>query len=175
MAWQDEMTLIERALLGDLDSVTYSDANLQQLITVAARQVLNDSMTFTQAFVADVTNVDIAPDPTDDIAMTRDDVFSNLVCLKAASLVERSEAFVAARQAISVVDSKSAVNLTGIATARLRLMEKGGYAKAYADAKFEYQSGQVRVAGAAVMTPFRVWAQGGFQMRAPGRERDLYY
>ncbi len=172
MAWQDDMTTILRTLVNDILSVTYTDDSLEQVLVVSGRYV-SQELTFSQRFTCDVGNIDITPDPTDDA--TKDESFVNMTCLKAACMLDRGEAIIAARRAIAVVDGKSSVDLTGIAKAKLTLLEKGGYCSVYDDAKLDYQSGQSRIAGAAVMTPFRIMAQGGWQMRAPGRERDLYY
>lgn len=157
MAWQDEMVTILRTTIMDLATTpTYSDDRLQQVIVVCARYVLQE-MTFSQPFTADVSNIDIRPDPTNDSGNTRDDSFINMVCLKAACFTDRGEARLSAGQAVSVKDGSSSIDLRSIASTRLAMLQKG-WCKVYDDEKFAYMSGQVRTAGAAIMTPFRVFA-----------------
>jgi hypothetical protein len=173
MAWDDEMLTTLRVLIGDLAATpTNSDDALLQVLVVAARQV-GLEMSFASPFVADVLNVSITPDPT--AAATPDDSYVNLACLKAACIMDRSAATNASSQAIKVVDGRSAVDLTGIANYRTRLLQKGGWCTVYEDQRIAYMSGQVRLAGAAVMTPFRAFAQGYYPGAfGPGRRYPYY-
>jgi hypothetical protein len=96
--------------------------------------------------------------------------------MKAACIMDRGRAVQDAKKAIMFKEGQSSVDLRGITSARLKLLEKGGWCPAYAEAKLEYQSGQVRVAGAMVMSPFRLYATGGggrgFYLDVPGRYRS---
>jgi hypothetical protein len=102
---------------------------------------------------------DIQPDPTDSAGGTRDESYMNLTCLKAASIIDNNSAIIAANRAIMVKDGTSSIDLRTMVKAKLELLEKG-WSAAYEEAKLEYMAGQSRVAGAAVMTPFRLFAQG---------------
>lgn len=154
MAWQDEMTAILRTLVGDLDATVYTDDRLQQILVVGAFQVLRE-LSFTTTYSVSVGSVTLSPDPT--LTATKDDSFTNLVCLKAAAITDKGSAIQATRRAISVKDGTSAIDLRGPLEGWLSLLEKGGWTAAYEKAKLEYQSGQ-SVAGMAVMTPFRTYA-----------------
>lgn len=158
MAWPTEMTTVLRVMINDLDTPqTYTDQRLQQVLAVCA-QIVTVEMNFSQPFQADVVAVSITPDPTDTVNGTRDNSFINLVCLKAACLTDRGKASLAAGQAVNVKDGTSSVDLRGVAQARLALLQKGGWCGAYEDEKFAYLAGQVRTAGAAILSPFRIYA-----------------
>jgi hypothetical protein len=166
MAWQTELVEILRVLINDTsDTPTYSDARLQKLLVVAAFQVVQE-LTFSQEFTVTVSTTTISPDPT--AAATLEESFSNLVCIKAACILDRGNAGTAARSGIYVQDGRSAVDLRGMAANKMALLDKG-WCAVLEDEKLEYQAGQTRVAGAAVMTPFRAYANGPYYTH---RERD---
>jgi hypothetical protein len=178
MAWQDELVPTVRVMVGDLDETApaYSDDRLEQLVALAAKQVAAEGMVFNQAFAGSVADSTIAPDPT--LAATRDDSFANLVTLKAVCILDQSDARVAANRAILVKDGSSAIDLSKVSAEKLRLLDKG-WCAVYADAKFEYQSLRTSaVAGAVILTPFRLYAQGsygGFPIGDPrGRDTFIY-
>lgn len=157
MPWQDDMTEILRVLVNDTeDTPTYSDSKLERVLVVAAFQVIRE-LEFSQDFVVNVAQTSITPDPT--ATATKDESFVNLVTIKAACIIDRGSAVVAAGRAISVRDGGSSVDLRGVFGAKLQLLQKG-WCAVYEDAKLEYQAGQVRVAGAVVMTPFRLFSGG---------------
>lgn len=176
MAWQDEMDVLLRVLVNDVASTTYTDDTIEQTLVCAAFQV-SQEMLFSQVFKVDMANIKITPDPTVDLSAqsgpnTRDESYINLVCLKAACIIDRGAASVAASQAIAVKDGASAIDLRDTAKSKLALL-KSGWCAVYEDARMEYRAGQVRIAGAAVMTPFRIYAMGGwgsgFNEQVPGR------
>jgi hypothetical protein len=172
MAWQDEMDILLRAMVNDLDQVVYTDDRLEQILVVAASQVAIE-MQFLQDYVADVVNITITPDPSD--AQTRDVSFMNMTCLKAASILDQGVAYTAAASTIKVRDGSSTISLEGIFKGQLALL-KEGWSSVYDRAKLDYMSGQTQLAGAAVMTPFRLFPWGGgFLEFAPGRDRDCFY
>lgn len=155
MAWQDTMGEILRSMVDDLDDDNrkFTDERLERVLVVAAFQV-SQELEFSQTFVSVFDNTEITPDPT--LTATKDDSFTNLTCMKAACIIDRGSAATAASQAIAVKDGTSSIDLRGILGGKLKLLEKG-WCAVYDDAKFEYQSGSVRIAGAAVMTPFRLY------------------
>lgn len=155
MAWEDDMPEILRVMVNDLeDTPTYSDEKLLRVLVVAAFQVLRE-LTFAQTYTVNIQNQTISPDPT--ASATLEESFVNLVTIKAACILDRGSAVTAASRAISVRDGGSAVDLRGVFGANLKLLEKG-WCAVYEQEKLAYQAGQTRVAGAAVMTPFRVYA-----------------
>lgn len=172
MAWQDVADTMLRALVNDLSSTTYDDNTLEQILVVAAFQV-GIEMKFNFTYTADISNVGISPDPT--APATTDISFINMMCLKAACILDRGGAVTAASQAIKVKDGASSIDLEGIFKGKYALLQKG-WCAVYDDAKLEYMSGQSRLAGAAVLTPFRVFPDGaGFFTTIPGRGRDYYW
>jgi hypothetical protein len=155
--WQTEMVTILRHLINDLDATPkYNDGRLSELLIVSA-QFVNTEVDFDQEYIIDVDNLLLTPDPTDRVANTRDDSFINLVCLKAACSMDQTEARIAAKQAVSIRDGKSAISLGGVLEGRLSLLKQGGWCEAYEKAKLEFQTNRAVVAGAAIISPFRVY------------------
>lgn len=168
MAWDSDALYILRVLLDDLDETAprYSDDKLISLSVVAAYQ-LQQELTFDTSYTVSLSAESISPDPGDDQA------FMNLMTLKAACSVNRGELLVAANRAIAVRDGKSSVDLRGVSDQKLKVLEKG-WCAAYADARLDYlkeQAGVSRlggtVAGAAVLSPFRMFARTYFGMPTP--------
>jgi hypothetical protein len=158
MAWDDDLTTILRVLVADTNSVTYTDDTLEQTLVVAAFQVLQQ-LDFAQTYTVSIANVTIVPDPT--VSPTKDDAFSNLVCLKAACITDRGAAITAANRAIAVRDGSSSIDLRTILEGKLKLL-KQGWCAVYEEARTEYLTTQGGEAGAAIMTPFRTIARGGY-------------
>lgn len=85
MSWQNELTIITRTLINDLDEpYEYSDARIQQVLTVAGKYVQFD-INLDHAYTIDVLNNNISPDPTTD----NDSIFISMVCLKAACIIDQ--------------------------------------------------------------------------------------
>lgn len=85
MSWQTELTIITRTLINDLDDpYEYSDARIQQVLTVAGKYVQFD-VNLEHPYTIDVINNNIIPDPTID----NDSIFVSLVCLKAACIIDQ--------------------------------------------------------------------------------------
>jgi hypothetical protein len=85
MAWQNELTLIVRTLINDIDEpYEYSDARIQQVLVVSAKYVQFD-VNLDYSYQIDVVNSNITPDPTVD----NDDTFISMVCLKAACIIDQ--------------------------------------------------------------------------------------
>jgi hypothetical protein len=157
VAWQDELVPVLRVLIGDVDQTnyTYTDDSLTNVLLVAAKQV-SFEIYFPQAFTASVQTGLLVPDPT--VAATRNDDFANLVTLKGAAILDRTEASLYARRGIIVRDGSSAIDLSKVSAAKLALLDKGWNA-VYDDTKFEYLYRRVQgAAGSAVLTPFRLFA-----------------
>lgn len=178
MAWQDEMIPTLRVMLGDLSETapTYSDDSLEQTLLVAAKQV-TAALVFDRAYAASVQNGTLSPDPT--LGDAANESFVNLVTLKAACILDRTEASLSARRAIVVRDGSSMIDLSKVAESKVRLIEKG-WCAVYADAALEYQYRRTQgVAGAAVMGPIRLFAWESFGASAftggDARGRDNFH
>lgn len=154
MAWKSECVLIVRSMIDDLftSPQKYADENLQQLILIAAQLANYEADGFNQVYTIDVDQVALSPDPTEG---TKDDAFINLVCLKAACMLDMAEARKAGTQAFSFKEGTSAADLKGIADARIKFL-KEGWCKAYAEALEDYMSTGNGLVAAAICTPFRV-------------------
>lgn len=169
MAWDEEINIISRALINDMDSVTYTDDRLNQAILVAMRYV-TAYLDFQTTYIIDVVNEVITPDPT--LAPNRDENLINLTSLKTACIIDRGSAAAAADQAIRVRDGQSEVDLRSAFKAKLDLI-KAGWCAVYEDAKTEYVYARTdEIVGAAVMTPFRLFA--GFGNDVPFGTQGIY-
>ena len=163
MAWQTEMTRILRFMIFDLDKpYKFEDERLQECLVVAA-QLTTQELDFSQPFLADLNAFDIIPDPTDrsGVPPTRDDSFINLTCMKAACMVDRGKASDAVSQAVTVRDNSALIDMREVAQGRLAILKSGGWCSAFEEARTQYLLSKSHVAGAAIMTPFRVWAGDG--------------
>lgn len=81
MCINSSLVIMLRAIINDLDSETYTDDRLEQLIAVAGMYVNKD---LDGTYTIDIASPDITPDPfPDDIA------FFNLLTMKAACLVDQ--------------------------------------------------------------------------------------
>jgi len=177
MAWDTEMIEILRVLVNDMgDTPSYSNERLRRVLVVAALQVSGE-LSFSHDFKVKIEQPSIIPDPTDEEGGSRDESFINLCCLKAACIIDRGAAILAAKQAIAIKDGSSAIDLRGNLQGKLKLLEKG-WCAVYEDAKIEYlTSHSGGIAGAAVMTPFRLYARGGYthsNLFGTERSRDIY-
>lgn len=149
------MVPLLRTYINDLDETSprYSDERLEGALVAAARLVVQE-LTFDNDYAMSVPNVTIAPDPTD--AATRDEAFIDLVTVKAACVLDRGAAGLAAGQAIMVQDGSSRVDLRDAFKANLSLLEKG-WCAVYAEMAETYANGTYGSYGIAIMTPFRQW------------------
>lgn len=156
MSWQGEMTTIVRQLVNDVDptNYTYSDDRLETAILVAA-QIVQTEVDFENTYVVDVEQCHLVPDPTDPSTglstADKDDVFINLVSLKAVCIIMHSEYKTQAMCAVRVSDGPSSIDYTSIA-ANLKGMHEQA-CKNYEDYKFNYVSGTAAV-GKAVLSPY---------------------
>lgn len=153
MSWTTEATEILRNTIDDADDTpVYSDERLHRLLLVAAFQV-NLIADFVNDYTVDIETTTLDPDPTSED--DRDDSFVNLMCLKAACILERGKAFRAAGNAGLVKEFSTTVDLQGVAKARAALLAKGGFCPTFQEELETYQLDRTYVAGAAIMGPFR--------------------
>jgi hypothetical protein len=150
MSWETELADITYVMLGDFDKSVYAEENIEKL-----RMVINE-LNFSYDYVASMEDMDITPDPTD--ADYRDDSFINLTCLKACCIMAKGDAIQKSGKPLVVRDIGGiTVDTREVFKAKLAILEKG-WCKTYEEEKLQYQAGQTRVAGAAVLSPFRTCA-----------------
>ena len=149
MGWQNEMTLIVRHLVNDLDSTnyTFTDDRLEESVLVAA-QLASLEIDFDNTYTIDVDSVSLTPDPTS--SGGKDDSFINLVCLKTARLLIGSELKTHSLNAISLRDGPSALDLRGIVAGLKILFDD--ITKRYEEAVTQYKLNGV--VGQAILGPY---------------------
>ena len=149
MGWQNEMTLIVRHLVNDLDSTnyTFTDDRLEESVLVAA-QLASLEIDFDNTYTIDVDSVSLTPDPTS--SGGKDDSFINLVCLKTARLLIGSELNTHSLNAISLRDGPSALDLRGIVSGLKILFDD--ITKRYEEAVTQYKLNGV--VGQAILGPY---------------------
>ena len=144
MAWDSTMILMLRGIIGDLDSETYADDRLKQLLTIGATFVQQALGTSTYTISVDCS--EISPDPV----LTKDVGFVNLTVLKTACLIGASEWKTNARGSMMVKDDVSSIDT------RSKASETKEWAKdiceGYAQAELEYRLGNSK-AGHAIVGP----------------------
>ena len=111
MAWTTDLVLFVRTLIGDLDSSKYTDARLEQIISVAAYKV-NDEADFNYTYTVDIATKEISPDPIDN----KDTDFTVLTAYQASCIILGSEVKTEAANSLSLRDGPSAIDLRGVAT-----------------------------------------------------------
>lgn len=149
MSWQNEMVVIVRHLVNDLNSsdYTFTDDRLEESVLVAA-QLASLEIDFENTYSIDVDSVTLTPDPT--ASGNKDDSFINLVCLKTARLLLGSELKTHSLNAISLRDGPSSLDLRGIVAGLTILFED--IAKRYEDAVLQYKLNGV--VGEAILGPY---------------------
>ena len=149
MPWQNEMTLIVRHLVNDLDSTnyTFSDDRLEEAILVSSQLSILE-IDFEQTYTIDVDSSSLSPDPT--TSSDKDDSFINLVCLKTARLLIGSELKTHSLNAISLRDGPSALDLRGIVSGLKILFDD--ITKRYEEAVTQYKLNGV--VGQAILGPY---------------------
>jgi hypothetical protein len=111
MGWDSEMPLLLRNMINDVNEDeskrTYSDERLQQLILLSAQLVVMDIGGFDTVYDINIEDNVIDPDPTDRDAQTRNESFVNLALIKAACIIDNSEARLASNKGIAIRDGSS--------------------------------------------------------------------
>ena len=150
MAWQNEMSIILRHLVNDLDSSAYTFSNdrVEETILVASQLVLHE-IDFENTYSVDVDSSSLSPDPTS--SSNKDDAFISLVCLKSAYILLGSEIKPHALNAISLKDGPSSLDLRGIVQGLNILF--ADITKRFDEAKIQYQLGN-SIAGQAILGPY---------------------
>lgn len=149
MSWQNEMALIVRHLVNDLDSSDYTFTNdrLEEAILVSA-QLASLEIDFENTYTIEVDGSSLSPDPTS--SGNKDDSFINIVSLKTACLLLSSEVKTNALSAMAIKDGPSSIDTRGI-VANLHILHEH-MCKKYEDAKMQYKLNGV--VGQAVLSPY---------------------
>jgi hypothetical protein len=157
ISWEMDCVELLRNLINDVaEPQRYTDDRLTRALVVAAFQVLRRA-DFSQDFIVDISQQLITPDPTDRDGGTNDEDFVNFMCLKAACIIDTGAAMLAAQSAFTAKDMVTQVDLRGVATSTLAILEKG-YCSTFETLLGEYIDGNNFVS-AAVMGPFRLNAR----------------
>lgn len=149
MTWQNEMTPILRFLINDLDptSYTYTDERLQNCILISS-QLIQKEIDFEKTYDIDIANSGLMPDPS---ASPEDNVFINLVCLKAATIIFGGELKLASKSSLKVVDGPSQIDTTSRFFNMSQLYKTS--IDNYNRAKVDYFAGN-SIAGRSILTPY---------------------
>ena len=150
MSWQGEMSTIVRYVVDDVDSTKYQfeDKRIETTILVAA-QLTSLQVDFPYTYTINVEQCSLSPDPTD--AATKDNVFINLVCLKAACIMIGGQVRSESKNSISIKDGPSAIDLRGVASTLVVLYKD--LCEKYDKTLLDYRAGN-SVAGQAILGPY---------------------
>jgi len=149
MTWQNEMTVIVRHLVHDVNSndYTFIDSRLEEAILVSAQLSMLE-IDFENTYAIDVDSLTLTPDPTS--SSDKDDSFINLVSLKTAQMLIGSELKTHSLNAISLRDGPSALDLRGIITGLKILFDDIN--KKYEEAVMQFKMNGV--VGQAILGPY---------------------
>lgn len=151
MSWQSEIVTIVRVWINDLDdSPTYSDSRIQQVITVAAQNVVRE-VSFSQEYTIDVVSGVISPDPT--LAESRDNDFVALSAIKSACILDQSTFRTkAVNEGIRASLSPASIDVRGNLRGYQTLLEIGPCAM-YEKLRTEFEIGNPNICQ-AILSPF---------------------
>mgnify|MGYP003147464056 CR=1 FL=1 len=149
MPWQNEMTIIVRHLVNDLNSTdyTFTDDRLEEAILVSSQLSILE-IDFEQTYTIDVDSSSLSPDPT--ASSNKDDSFINLVSLKTAQMLIGSELTTHSLQAVSLRDGPSSIDLRGIVSGLKILFDDIN--RRYDEAVTQYKLNGV--VGQAILGPY---------------------
>lgn len=113
MAWENEMVLVLRHMIDDLDPDNYrfSDSRLEETI-LASTYILQTDVEFINAYQVNVDEGSLIPDPT--TSTPKDDDFIALCTVQAAIILYRSIMKTYSLQSISIRDGASSLDTRGI-------------------------------------------------------------
>jgi len=150
MAWNVDMVLMLRSIIGDLDKTKFTNERLKQILVIGAYNVYNDA-SFSTEYTIDVGSVSISPDPITE----SDSDFATLTVYKSACILVGSEVKTEAANAISIKDGPSAIDLRAVSgtlnTLYQDLCKK--YEEMLKTYRYEKSDGGVP-AGTAVLSPY---------------------
>jgi hypothetical protein len=154
MAWQNELTIIVRHIIGDLDpdNYSFSDNRIEESILVAA-QLIHNEMEFVIDYNIEVDNGLLSPDPTTTPVATsnKDDDFIALCCMRSSLLLTNSLLRTYAMKAISIRDGASSLDMRGV-VAGLKMVNDD-LTKKYEAIKMSYETGKLGL-GKVILSPY---------------------
>lgn len=144
----DDILSLLRQIIDDSESpYDFSDSSLKGLICSAAF-MLTGYITFSNTYTINLQAKTISPDPSS----SSDTSFINLVAMKAACMLARSEQRLAANKGISITDGPSSIN--GGAIAQYKKVWSDSLCADYQEMERQYRLGQLNV-GKAIIGPYR--------------------
>lgn len=150
MSWSTELTERLRYYLNDYDATLYkwTDTQLQKFLLIAASELVMEVPRLDAGYAIDVGNLTITPDPV----TSGHEAFSNLMVLKAACIIGRSDLKKAAASGgFKIVDDKSTIDTTNvIASYKAAATE---FCEAYKSALNEFERSN-QFTGGAVFGPY---------------------
>ena len=147
-SWQNALISALRILLNDESGIRYKDAELEDVLAVAASMVKSE-VPLTTTYSVNITPPSISPDPV----LNNDKSFVNLMTLKAACLLDKS-----------TLGYNSLLSGLGASCGNARLstlnrmsgfeaLIDSGYCMSYENAKRQYMSGN-RSTKKSTLSPF---------------------
>lgn len=146
MSWKLDLVLMLRSIIGDLDSVKFTDERLKQILVIGAFNVSNDA-DFSNEYTIDIGSVSISPDPIE----INDSDFAILTVYKSACILVGSEVKTEAANSISIKDGPSAIDLRGVTQSLIVLYND--LCKKYDEMLTAYQYNNTLV-GQAILGPY---------------------
>ncbi len=116
--WDEDLVIMLRAEIGDLDESSYSDSRLRQILVYSAYSVYQRA-SFKNKYQISVNDITISPDPI----ATNDYDFSVLMVYKAACTVMTGEAKTKGGSSISIKDGPSYFDNRNAGTNMIELMK----------------------------------------------------
>jgi len=152
MAWNIDLTLMVRVLVGDISTPQkYSDEYIQRVL-VTAGLIVDAEIPFAYDYTYDISALTISPDPV----VSDDLVFIALVPLKSACILTQGAFSQALGQGIKVRDGDSAID-TSVSFRGYRDILELGPCASYEKLKWSLlASGQSTLVGKAVLGPYRI-------------------
>ena len=113
MAWQNEMVLILRHIIDDLDPANYmfSDSRLEETI-LASTYLLQVELEFINAYSIEADHGILIPDPT--MTSPKDDDFIALCTIQSGIILYRSIMKTYSMRSFSIRDGSSAIDTRGV-------------------------------------------------------------
>lgn len=137
--WNNELVVIVRHLINDVECELFTDERLEEVILVASQFVISE-VTFDTTYSVDVDAASLSPDPTD----PRDDMFISLVTLKTACILYRGLLRTyASSEGIRVKDGMGEIDVRGGTGGRFAAFNEMSkvFCDAYQKAKLEMTMG----------------------------------
>jgi len=150
MAWDTDLVLMLRVLVGDLNiPQKNTDAYLKRILIAAGILVVND-IDLSQDYIFDISNITIVPDPV----ILGDILAQALIPLKAACIMNQSQFQIALSQGIRVRDGDSQIDTSVSFGGYKDILQLGPCASYSLLLNWELQS-QSSLVGKAVLGAYR--------------------